>query len=244
MKMKPSSPLSISLSLALITALLGCGTSPVRPPADPAALRGAPMAAVGLTDGQAEKVPTPEALVKLGAASPDTLVDHAPLEPGLPESGIWPHPPKEDLGNFGQIEPTLWRGARPTDKGMEQLVGMGLRTIVSLENDKAAVAHEREWAEGHGLVFVSMPLSVVLPPKTATIDRFLALASEPANRPLYFHCMQGRDRTGTAAFCYRITHDTWDYDHAYAEMKTYRFHTYLLGLQAFLVYYSRKHHAE
>ena len=46
--------------------------------------------------------------------------------------------------------------------------------------------------------------------------------------------MQGRDRTGTGAFCYRVSHDHWTFDQAYAEMKAYHFHTYLLGLQAFI----------
>ena len=67
--------------------------------------------------------------------------------------------------------------------------------------------------------------------------------ADPAARPLYFHCMQGRDRTGTAAFTYRVRHDGWNFDQAYTEMKGFHFHTYLLGLQAFIRLYAKHHPA-
>ena len=120
---------------------------------------------------------------------------------------------------------------------------MGLKSIVNFENDKKVVDHERNWASANGIKFYNIPLSVVTPPKEANIQQFLNLVNTAANRPLYFHCMQGRDRTGTAAFCYRIVHDRWSYDKAYAEMKSYDFHAYLLGLRGFLLWYANEHKA-
>lgn len=217
------------LAAATAASLLGCGLA-------------SPQAGTGLgaSTGSrvvAESIPSAAALERLAAASPDRLIDNAPLEPGA--EALWPKPPAEDLGNLGKVEPTLWRGARPTEKGIDTLKAMGCKTIVNFENDKKVVAQEKAWAEARGIAFVSIPLSVVTPPKLEHVNRFLEIANDPAARPLYFHCMQGRDRTGTAAFAYRISHDRWSYDQAYAEMKSYKFHTYLLGLRGFLVWYAK-----
>lgn len=175
----------------------------------------------------------------LEARSPDRLIENAPEEPGMK---FWPKPPSDDLGNQGQLEATLWRGARPTEEGMRQLAAKGTKLIVNLENDKKVVQQEEAWAKKYGIRFVNIPLSIITPPSQAKVDQFLALATDPQNRPLYFHCMQGRDRTGTMAFVYRVHEQGWNYDRAYQEMVQYKFHTYLLGLRYFLIRYA-KHHA-
>lgn len=221
------------LPVALAFSLVGCGLAP-----QPMAQRTAPLSATST-----DQVPSIEVLEQLERESPDRLIDDAPGEPGYQSEGLWPKPPAEDLGNFGKVDSTLWRGARPTIKGLEKLKAMGVRTLVNFENDRKVVEQEQAWAKANGVAFVSIPLSVITPPKVATIDRFLALANDPASRPLYFHCMQGRDRTGTAAFCYRVSHDGWSYDKAYAEMKAYKFHTFLVGLQGFLLWYAKTQRA-
>lgn len=220
--------IAVLIPFAISAVLAGCGVSSPQG----STLNTAPTASTYA----AESVPTASELERLAKASPDRLIKNAPAEPG--SNAIWPKPPKEDLGNFGKVEDTLWRGARPSDKGLEKLKAMGVKTIVNFENSEEAVSHEKAWAEANGVNFVSIPLSVVTPPKMENIKNFLKLAEDPTNRPLYFHCMQGRDRTGTAAFAYRISHDGWKYEKAYAEMKSYHFHTYLAGLRAFLVWYA------
>jgi hypothetical protein len=211
-------------SLVLLAALAGCGAAP--------AVTATHVA--GATSTAQEAVPSEAELRALEAASPDELIDNAPLEPGMSAKGIWPKPPAEDLGNFGKVNDTLFRGARPTDKGLEQLQAMGVKTIVDFENDKKAVAHESAWCMAHGIAFHSIALSVITPPKQAKVEEWLKFAEDTSIQPLYFHCMQGRDRTGTAALTYRMRHDHWTFDKAYAEMKAYHFHTYLLGLQFYI----------
>ena len=187
----------------------------------------------------AERVPSESELKRLEATSPDYLIDNAPAEPG---ADFWPKPPKDDLGNLGKLTDRLYRGARPTEAGMKKLADMGIKTIVSLENDKKVVAQEKAWAEKYGMRFHSIPMSVIIPPKEAKIDQFLAIAQDPAQLPVYFHCMQGRDRTGTAALAYRVKVQNWDYEQAYGEMKSYGFHTYLLGLRIFVKNYAKKYY--
>ncbi|MNK74741.1 Tyrosine phosphatase family protein [compost metagenome] len=187
----------------------------------------------------AERVPSDAELKRLEATSPDYLIDNAPAEPG---ADFWPKPPKGDLGNLGQLNERLYRGARPTDAGMKKLADMGVKTIVTLENDKKVVAQEKALAEKYGMRFHSIPMSIIVPPTEAKVDQFLAIAQDPAQLPVYFHCMQGRDRTGTMALAYRVKVQNWDYEQAYGEMKSYGFHTYLLGLKIFVKNYAKKYY--
>lgn len=214
-------------AFALALLLSGCGASVPQGRQDLAATARA---------SSVETVPSASDLKRLELRSPDYLVEDAAAEPG--SEGLWPKPPAEDLGNFGKVDDTLWRGARPTEKGLAQLKSQGVKTIVNFENDKKVVEAEAAWCKANGVKFVSIPLSIITPPKLDKINQFLTLANDPAARPLYFHCMQGRDRTGTAAFAYRVSHDGWNYDRAYQEMVSYKFHTYLLGLRGFLVWYA------
>jgi protein tyrosine phosphatase (PTP) superfamily phosphohydrolase (DUF442 family) len=216
---------------ALVTATaIGCGS--VTPAGRPMATAPASQTAA------AESTPSDAELQQLAAESPDHLIPNAPPEPGMKASHLWPSPPPGDLANFGKVEDNLWRGARPTDAGLQKLADMGVKTIVNFENDETAVNHEQSWAVAHGIKFVTVPLSVITPPSMDHINQWIGTAEDPTNRPLYFHCMQGRDRTGVACFTYRVHHDHWKYDQAYQEMLQYHFHTYLLGLRAFLVWYA------
>lgn len=220
--------------VALVTAvtLVGCGVGTTSQP-----LAGEKLQRFG--SFSAERVPSDAELKRLEATSPDYLIDNAPLEPG---ADLWPRPPKDDLGNFGQVTPSLFRGARPTEAGIKKLAEMGVKTIVALENDKKVVAQEKAWAEKYGLRFHSIPMSIITPPNEAKVNQFLAIAQDPAQLPIYFHCMQGRDRTGTMALAYRVKIQNWDFQQAYSEMKAYGFHTYLLGLRFFVQNYARKHY--
>ena len=227
-----------ALPLLLAALLAGCNATSVL--GTPSARAGQPLGALAVSK-DAEAVPSEAELALLEQRSPDELIENAPAEPGVKLQGLWPQPPKEDLGNLGHVEDTLWRGARPTDKGLAQLQGeMGIRTIVSFENDKKVVEHEKAWAEAHGVKFYSIAMSVITPPKQAKVDEWLKIAEDPANRPLYFHCMQGRDRTGVAGLTYRIHHDHQPFATAYTEMKQFKFHTYLLGLQWYIRHYAKQ----
>ncbi|HEY9723020.1 MAG TPA: tyrosine-protein phosphatase [Oscillatoriaceae cyanobacterium] len=225
------------IALVPLTAaiLAGCGSQSL----PLAATQSQGLAAQALST---DALPNPAQLKAMSFTDLAGLIDKPEKgDPDVTESCIWPCPPPGDLGNFGQVDDAVYRGARPTDAGMAKLKAMGVKTIVDLENVKSDVQHESSWCKANGMSFVSIPLSVFLPPKESMINQFLALASDPASTPLYVHCMQGRDRTGTAVFCYRVHHDHWTFNKAYSEMTAYHFHTYLLGLQYFIREYAKKY---
>lgn len=204
-----------------------------------AACGGPAVSSVGLGSSQAAgsetRIMSASEQQRYAAMDTDELTDDP-----LSEEGLWPSPPKEDLGNFGELTDRLFRGARPTEKGIQSLKEKGVDLIINLENGKKVVEKERALAEKYGIRFKSVPMGIFIPPKLAKVDDFLATVQDTSNGKVYFHCMQGRDRTGTMAFAYRTKIQKWDTKRAYAEMKSYKFHTYLLGLNAFVHWYGGK----
>jgi tyrosine-protein phosphatase SIW14 len=60
-------------------------------------------------------------------------------------------------------------------------------------------------------------------PSAEQAELFLKIVNDPANQPVFVHCLGGRHRTGAMSAIYRITHDGWSADQAYLEMKRYDF---------------------
>lgn len=146
-------------------------------------------------------------------------------EPGWNQLGK-----REDLGHFFKVNDTLFRGQQPTDRGLAQLKEMGIKHVVYLHFNKKQAAHEKAVVEGLGMKFTHMPMSWLLPPKQHQIDTWLKITMNPEEGPVFVHCQHGRDRTGTMVGIYRIAHDKWTYQQAYAEMKEKGFRTFFLGL--------------
>lgn len=216
----------LSLATLVLSACQAPLTSP--PPAVVAAQSGSADAAL---QRETEREMQLETLY----ADANGLID----ERLVSDRGLFGQPPTGDLENFGEVLPgQIYRGARPSQAGVGMLRDKGVKLIVSLENRMQVVAQEKAWAEQHGIRFVSMPMGIVQPPSVAKVDAFLALVTNPANQPVYFHCMQGRDRTGTMGLAYRVRIDRWNFERAYTEMKAYGFHRYLLGLNAFVRWYA------
>ncbi len=129
--------------------------------------------------------------------------------------------PTLKLKNFGQINNNYFRGARPKDEDYKTLAAMGIKTIVNLERDGDTSAQQK--AEAAGLKFFLIRMSDSEKPSDSDVQKFLAIANDPANQPIYVHCKGGRHRTGLVTAVYRMEHDGWTRDQAYAEMKKFDF---------------------
>ncbi len=211
------------LGCLLVMVLAGCGQVPT------GSVRAASQGAERVSAVSADAVGVDERLVDGGVDEPEPEVD----------AWLYGRPPQGDLSNFGQMEATLFRGARPTEAGLRQLKERGVQTIINIENAKAPVEKERAWAQANGVRFVSFPMNPVTPPRVETVRKILTVMSDPALRPLYVHCKYGRDRTGLVAYSYRISHDGWTPAQAEEELNRYGFRKYLLGLKGFMIWYGR-----
>ena len=125
------------------------------------------------------------------------------------------------IKNFGKVDNNLYRGAQPKRRDYADLAALGVKTVIDLQQD--GEAGESDDVEAAGMKFYRIGLSDSSWPAPEKTAQFLKLVNDPANQPVFIHCHGGRHRAGTMTAIYRITHDKWSADQAYAEMKRYDF---------------------
>ena len=131
------------------------------------------------------------------------------------------------IDNFGRVNDNYYRGAQPIGDDYQTLAAIGVRTLINLTSHDA-VANEEEMASRAGLSYFQIPMTTRKVPTAAQLDEFLRIVNDPANQPVYVHCVGGKHRTGVMTAAYRMTSDGWTADQAYEEMKQYKFGPSLL----------------
>lgn len=117
------------------------------------------------------------------------------------------------LPNAYQVSPWLYRGGQPTRQGYEELVKMGVKTVINLR----VTPQDKKLIAGLPLTVYQVPINPVML-NTDGVDEVLKLLSDPANYPIYIHCRYGSDRTGTMVALYRMAVEDWPREHAIQEM--------------------------
>lgn len=138
---------------------------------------------------------------------------------------------KEDLPNFHQVHPFLYRGGEPTKEGLRKAKEMGITTIFDLRNPGEMAFDEKAAAKELGMTYVSMPMNSKAPTAKQikklvdAIDRAKGNTTETASpgQSVFVHCAHGSDRTGCMVGIWRVMRDGYDYDTAYKEMRKYWF---------------------
>jgi protein tyrosine/serine phosphatase len=144
--------------------------------------------------------------------------------------------PKITIKNFRQVTPWLYRGGQPEKHEFDQLVNLGIKTIISFRWDSKAIAREQSLTGKAHLHLVSIPLAYWVLPNQNHTDQFFSTLDDPSMRPIFVHCMHGCDRTGLFIAMYRIAKENWTADAAYQEMKDAGFHKIRLHHYKWLVY--------
>ena len=148
-------------------------------------------------------------------------------------------PAADGIRNFGRVDHTLLRGAQPDEPAMASLQRLGVRTIINLRLPDDTWPGEEASARAHGLGYVSEPLPGLSAPDDAQVAQVLALiASSPP--PIFIHCEHGSDRTGTIIACYRMQHDGWPLERAFAEAKLHGFSPFQIGMRRYIRAFSSK----
>jgi hypothetical protein len=113
-------------------------------------------------------------------------------------------PAVSPIANFGKVDDTVWRGARPDAGGAAWLVDAGVRSVINLElsdEDRAA------FAPSPGIVLCHLPDWEPLVLARVAEDRHIRevlAAIERLPKPVYVHCREGENRTGLAVAAYRL----------------------------------------
>lgn len=130
-------------------------------------------------------------------------------------------PTRIRIKNFGEVNAHYYRGAQPDRQGFADLDALGIATVIDLaaEGDPG----EQAIVESLGMKFHRIPMTTRDVPTPLQLAEFLKLINDPANQPVYVHCMGGRHRTGVMTAAYRMNEEGWTADRAFAEMKRYQF---------------------
>ena len=143
-------------------------------------------------------------------------------------AGAQDHPTREfggkkkvkGVGNFGEVTPTLFRGAQPTPKGFESLAKMGIDIIVDARGDRSA--SEGKEVRALGMQYVAIPWHCPFPHDDAFV-RFLKLLKKNPYKKVFVHCRLGDDRTGMMIASYRMAAEGWSANEAMLEMQRFGF---------------------
>ncbi len=125
----------------------------------------------------------------------------------------------QDLPMFYQVDEGLYRGGQPLDEGLRQLQRMGIKTVISLRQPSKAMEEERRLVEQLGMRWVSIPMWFWWRPSDQQVHQFVGIVSDPAHRPVFIHCRQGRNRAGIMVAIYRVACQRWSPRQAYAEAR-------------------------
>jgi protein tyrosine/serine phosphatase len=125
----------------------------------------------------------------------------------------------EDLNNFAEVTPNLYRGAQPSSKGLHKLSKMGINIVVDLRGDRAG---ERAAVEKLGMTYVAIPWHCPFP-KDEAFAKFIALTRANPSKKIFVHCRLGDDRAGMTIASYRMAEQGWSAEEAMNEMESFGF---------------------
>ena len=126
------------------------------------------------------------------------------------------------IDNFGRISSVYYRGAQPQGRDYADLAALGVKTLINLTSDDASPDEEMMSGKA-GLAYFQIPMTTHVVPTAAQLAEFMKIVNDPANQPVYVHCVGGKHRTGVMTAAYRMTHDSWTADRAVKEMKQFKF---------------------
>ena len=140
------------------------------------------------------------------------------------------------IDNFHQVNERLYRGAQPTAEGWAGLAKLGIHTVVDLRREtEHSTAEERKAVEAAGMHYVNFAMNGWDTPTTDQMAKLLPLLE--GEGPVFVHCKQGRDRTGSVIAAYRIARERWTNDKAMAEANACGMHWFERGMKRFIAGY-------
>ncbi|HEY8279760.1 MAG TPA: tyrosine-protein phosphatase [Bdellovibrionota bacterium] len=147
--------------------------------------------------------------------------------------GHEPTNPSQPIPKFLPVEEGLYRGGRPGREGVTYLKNLGIRTIVSLDNNTSENEDERRFAESLGMKVILLPINPMWTINDQTVNSALEAVRNPQLRPLFLHCKHGEDRTGMLVGLFKAENRGWTAAAAYKEALDLGFHRELFPLDRY-----------
>jgi protein tyrosine/serine phosphatase len=129
--------------------------------------------------------------------------------------------------HFAAVTPgVLYRSAQLPVQGLQRVVhDHGIRTVICIRDESAAVEAERAWCQRNEVEFIRMPArNWDGVPGASRIDpclrAFLDVVRDPERQPVLVHCFAGVHRTGGYVAVYRMEVEGWSNRDAVEEMRT------------------------
>jgi uncharacterized protein (TIGR01244 family) len=145
------------------------------------------------------------------------------------------------LPNFHQVNNKLYRGAQPKKGDLQEIANLGIKTVVNLRGKGEGVSQEEQEARSKGLRYFNVPFERTGRPHDADIEQVLSIINTPEYQPVFVHCKQGADRTGTVIAIYRITHDGWTSTQAKDEANRYGMHFWEAAMKNYIHEFYLRH---
>lgn len=140
-----------------------------------------------------------------------------------------------------ETSPGVFEGRKPkTEADFATLRQNKIRTILSLQTLTCAVEPERKRAEQNGLALLNVPiLASPFGPRERNVKAALQILATPSLKPIYVHCLLGRDRTGVLLALYRVYYENWTPEAAWDDMIRRGGFKSRLGMLGFEMYFWR-----
>ncbi len=136
---------------------------------------------------------------------------------------------KKTTYNFREATPTIYRSGLVSKEAVPYLKELGIKTVLTFDNNPKRVAEERKFLEKAGIKSISIPWSGWDDPNNETIREIHKIMESPDNQPILVHCKHGQERTGVVMATWRISRQNWNVDQAYGEMKACGFRPFQYG---------------
>lgn len=122
------------------------------------------------------------------------------------------------IRNYLRVATDVCTGGQPRPEHFAALKADGVKAVLNLRTPGEQGADEEAAAvKAAGLLYLSVPV-VYTAPTFASVDEFLRVTDDPANRPIFIHCTAGI-RVGAYWLIRRVVRDGWTFDAALAEAR-------------------------
>lgn len=126
---------------------------------------------------------------------------------------------RSKLAHFEKVDEGVYKGSRPrTDADYRYLQSLHVKYILDLQFLPFLQRAERKKAKRYGMQLMLARINASpVPPSEKHIASIMEILRDRRYRPIYFHCVLGRDRTALVAALYKMyfmgmsQRDAWRY---------------------------------